>query len=222
MNKLTKFLTLLSVVLITACTSTVAKRDPQYAAVRPVALPEAPRADGAIFNVSNNVSYFEDYRARRVGDILTVNLEEKTTAEKESATTVSKSNSNSVTTPTILGAGLQFDAPSFLPLDNKTDNNGEIALSSEHEFDGSGDSDQSNKLTGDITVSVVEVLPNGNLVIRGEKVVTIIFKIRHIIISVLEESLVREILMLIMRFHQNVLQMFICLMLVMVRLMMPM
>lgn len=173
MNKLTKFLTLLSVILITACTSTVAKRDPQYAAVRPVALPEAPRADGAIFNVSNNVSYFEDYRARRVGDILTVNLEEKTTAEKESATTVSKSNSNSVTTPTILGAGLQFDAPSFLPLDNKTDNNGEIALSSEHEFDGSGDSDQSNKLTGDITVSVVEVLPNGNLVIRGEKVVTI-------------------------------------------------
>lgn len=173
MNKLTKTLTLLCVVLISACTSNVAKRDPAYAAVRPVAVPEAPVADGAIFNVSTNVSYFEDYRARRVGDILTVTLEEKTEAEKESATTVAKSNSNSITSPTILGAGLQFDAPGFLPLDSTTNNDGSFALSSEHSFDGSGDSDQSNKLTGDITVSVVEVLPNGNLVIRGEKVVTI-------------------------------------------------
>ena len=173
MKQILKLLTLSSVILITACTGNVAKRDPAYAAVRPVAMPEQAQADGTIFNASTNVSFFEDYRARRVGDILTVKLEEKTEAEKESATTVAKSNSNSITSPTILGAGLQFDAPGILPLDNNTNNDGSFALSSDHSFDGSGDSDQSNKLTGDISVSVVEVLPNGNMMIRGEKVVTI-------------------------------------------------
>jgi len=46
-------------------------------------------------------------------------------------------------------------------------------LASDSDFSGQGDSDQSNRLTGDISVSVVEVLPNGNLAIRGEKVITI-------------------------------------------------
>jgi flagellar L-ring protein precursor FlgH len=173
MNKTIKLLTLFSIIFITACTSTVAKRDPAYAAVRPVAVPEPPKADGAIFHTSTNVLYFEDYRARRVGDILTVKLEEKTEAEKASATTIDKTNSNSITSPTILGAGLQFNAPGFLPLDNTTNNDGSFAASSTHQFDGAGDSDQSNKLTGDISVSVVEVLPNGNMLVRGEKVVTI-------------------------------------------------
>jgi flagellar L-ring protein precursor FlgH len=173
MNKTIKILTLLSTVFFTACSTTEAKRDPAYAAVRPVAMPEATQTDGAIFNVSNTTSYFEDYRARRVGDILTVKLEEKTEAEKESETIIDKSNSNSITSPTILGAGLQFNAPKFLPLDNNSNNDGSFSLESNHSFSGTGDSDQSNKLTGDISVSVVEVLPNGNMMVRGEKVVTI-------------------------------------------------
>jgi len=112
-----------------ACSPTPVKRDPAYAAVRPIPVQEAPRTDGSIFNVSNNVSYFEDYRARRVGDILTVQLDEKTTAEKESATKIAKSNNNSVTTPTLMGAALQFNAPGFIPLDSNVNNNGEFALS---------------------------------------------------------------------------------------------
>jgi len=149
------------------------KRDPAYAAVRPVALPDPQRTDGAIFNVGSNVSYYEDYRARRVGDILTVKLEEKTTGEKKSATTVSKSNSNNITSPTILGSGVQFDAPGILPLASNNNNDLSVNLASDSAFDGSGDSDLKNKLSGDISVSVVEVLPNGNMVIRGEKVMTI-------------------------------------------------
>ena len=173
MNKIIKLLTLTSVILLTACTSNEAKRDPAYAAVRPVATEPQQQSDGAIFNVGTSVSFFEDYRARRVGDILTVKLEEVTSAEKESETTIDKTNSNSITSPTILGSAVQFDAPGILPLANSTNNDLSFNLGSTHSFSGTGDSDLSNKLSGDISVSVVEVLPNGNLVIRGEKVMTI-------------------------------------------------
>jgi len=173
MKQIIKFLTLVSIILLTACTGNTAKRDPNYAAVRPVAVPQQEKADGAIFDAGTNLSFFEDYRARRVGDILTVKLEEVTSAEKESETTIDKTNSNSITSPTILGSGLEFDAPSILPLANNKNNDLSFSLGSTHSFSGTGDSDLNNKLSGYISVSVVEVLPNGNMVIRGEKVMTI-------------------------------------------------
>ncbi|KKM66664.1 hypothetical protein LCGC14_1478920 [marine sediment metagenome] len=113
MSFLIRFLALSSLILLSACTTTEVKRDPAYAAVRPVALPEHPNTDGAIFNVANNVSFYEDYRARRVGDILTVKLDEKTSAEKTSATTVKKSNSNDIASPTILGSGNSVGRPKY-------------------------------------------------------------------------------------------------------------
>ena len=173
MKQIIKILTLISLMLITGCMSNTAKRDPAYAAVRPVATEKQERSDGAIFDASTNVSFFEDYRARRVGDILTVKLEEETEAEKETETTISKSTNSSITNPTLFGTTPQFDLPSQLPFADTSDNNLAFNLGSTHDFSGAGDSDQSNKLSGDISVSVVEVLPNGNLVIRGEKVVTI-------------------------------------------------
>jgi flagellar L-ring protein precursor FlgH len=131
------------------------------------------RQDGAIFDVRNNIALFEDYRARRVGDILTVRLEEQTDAEKESETTVSKSNSNGINNPVLFGTTPQFDLPSKLPLASTEDNNLAFRLGSESDFTGEGESGQNNKLSGNISVSVVEVLPNGNMIIRGEKVITI-------------------------------------------------
>ena len=173
MKKLIRLFILATALLLTACMSTTAKRDPAYAAVRPVAVQEEPRHDGAIFNVSNNISLFEDYRARRPGDILTVQLDEKTDAEKETETTISKDNENNIANPTVFGTSPQFNLPGLLPLVSNNDNNLNFGLSSNSDFSGAGDSDQSNKLTGDISVSVVEVLANGNLLIRGEKVITI-------------------------------------------------
>jgi flagellar L-ring protein precursor FlgH len=173
MKNMLRTLPILMLISMTACTSTPVKRDPDYAAVRPVATEKPERNDGAIFDARTHNSLYEDYRARRVGDILTVNLQETTTAEKESETTVSKSNSNSITNPTILGATPEFSLPGFLPLSSTNNNNLGTSLSSSSNFSGSGDSDQSNTLTGSISVSVVEVLPNGNLVVRGEKVMTL-------------------------------------------------
>jgi len=173
MNKIIKFMALSSLILLTACANNMAKRDPAYAVVRPVAPVQPEKADGTIFNVATNVSFFEDYRARRVGDILTVKLEVKTDAQKSSTTTISKESKNSITNPTILGTTPQFNTPGILPLANHKNNDLSFNLASKHSLDSQGDNDQANKLTGDISVSVVEILSNGNMIIRGEKVVSI-------------------------------------------------
>lgn len=157
---------------ISACATDAVKRDPAYAPARPVAAAEVPRHDGAIFNPHTHVALFTDYRARRVGDILTVRLEERTLGEKESETTVKKDNRNRIDNPTVFGQSPEFNLPSGLPLSEGT-NNLSFGLSSNSNFKGQGDSDMKNRLLGDISVSIVEVLANGNLVVRGEKVVTI-------------------------------------------------
>lgn len=60
-----RLLTITSLVLLTACVSKEVKRDPAYAAVRPVATAPVERNDGAIFDVRNNITLYEDYKARR-------------------------------------------------------------------------------------------------------------------------------------------------------------
>ncbi|EGL54706.1 MAG TPA: flagellar basal body L-ring protein FlgH [Methylophaga aminisulfidivorans] len=173
MKTIAPFLVFIAVAMLTGCYNNEVKRDPAFAAVRPAPIEPQDNYDGAIFDARNNISLFEDYRARRVGDILTVKLEEKTDAEKETETTVDKSNNNSIDNPTLFGTTPQFNLPGQLPLANTKDNNLAFGVNSTSKFKGAGDSDQNNKLTGNISVSVVEVLPNGNMVIRGERVITI-------------------------------------------------
>jgi flagellar L-ring protein precursor FlgH len=173
MRSVLSFLVLFSAALLSACGGNTVKRDPAYAAVRPIPVQPQEKHDGAIFDARNNISLFEDYRARRVGDILTVRLEEQTDAEKETETTVNKSNNSSVANPTIFGASPEFSLPGALPLDNTSNNNLAFNFGSETDFEGEGESEQNNLLSGNISVSVVEVLANGNMFVRGEKVITI-------------------------------------------------
>lgn len=161
-----------SLMLFSGC-QTQAKRDPAFAAVRPPLPPVQPESNGAIYKPGFDVRLFEDLKARRVGDILTVRLAEATNANKSSSTEIDKSNTSTITNPTILGASPEFNVPKFLPLDQTQNLSLASSLSSDHEFDGSGSTAQKNALTGSIPVSVVEVLPNGNLIVRGEKRVTL-------------------------------------------------
>lgn len=162
-----------SLIVLTACANDLPKRDPNFAAVRPVATPVPERTDGAIYNPQTNIVLYEDYKARRVGDILTVRLEEQTDAEKETETVVSKQNGYNMQNPTVFGTQPQFSLPGGLPLANTDNNNLAFSLNSNTDFEGEGESEQNNFLSGDITVSVVEVLANGNMLVRGEKIVTI-------------------------------------------------
>lgn len=168
-----RLLGIFCLVSLTACVSNEVKRDPAYAAVRPVATIPTERNDGAIFDVRDNITLYEDYKARRVGDILTVRLQERTDAEKEATITIDKSSSNAINNPTLFGTTPRFSLPGGLPLANTDNNNLAFSTGSNSKFEGEGESEQNNRLSGDVSVSVVEVLSNGNLIVRGEKVVTI-------------------------------------------------
>lgn len=140
-----------------------AVRDPSYKATMPPTPVSSQDNNGAIFQAVNGVSLFEDQKAHRVGDILTIQLVEKTAATKAATTTTKKEQSVDLASPTIMGAGVVYNGVD--PLNN--------SASATRDFTGDGASSQSNALTGSITVTVAQVLPNGNLVIRGEKVLTL-------------------------------------------------
>ncbi len=139
-------------------------RDPAYAPSLPeppAARPEA--ATGAIYNPNNNLFLFEDIRARRVGDTLIVVLEEKTAANKSASTTTKKESGLSLGVKSLFGRPATAGGAEFLNAD----------VEASRDFSGKGGSTQSNSLSGNITATVAEVLPNGNLVVRGEKVLTL-------------------------------------------------
>jgi flagellar L-ring protein precursor FlgH len=122
-----------------------------------------PAAPGTIYNAAAGYDLFSDLRARNVGDILTVLLVERTDASKESSTSTARGSSVDTGLPTFAGRPITSGGTPIL-------NN---ELSSDTTFDGAADSSQSNRLDGSITVSVAERLPNGNLLVRGEKLITI-------------------------------------------------
>ncbi len=168
--------------VLAGCNSTPT-RDPEFAAVRPQVSPPPRPTAGAIYQAGYGLTLFEDHRARRVGDILSIRLNESTSASKSAGTSVDKSNTTAITNPTILGTSPTFNLPGSLPLVSTRGLNLQTALASSNEFDGDSASNQSNRLTGNIAVTVAEVLPNGNLVVQGEKILTLNQGHEHIRIS---------------------------------------
>lgn len=120
-------------------------------------------AGGSIYQASTSLALFEDQKARRVGDILTINLVEATNATKSSSTSTSKSTEANITNPTVLGYNVTRDGVPILSGN----------LGGEQEFEGAGDSSQSNRLEGSVSVVVVDRMPNGYLLVRGEKWLTL-------------------------------------------------
>jgi flagellar L-ring protein precursor FlgH len=137
--------------------------DPAFVATRPVSPPlevrrprsALPSSSGSLFRAGYGMHLFEDTVARRVGDILTITLLEKTDAKKKAGTDIGK-NSSGTASAAVGSSGLS------------TPSNAELEVSAERDFEGTGKSEQSNSLKGNITVVVAEVLPNGNLVVGGE------------------------------------------------------
>lgn len=163
-NPITIVLLLSSVALISGCaTAPKPVHDSRFAPVYPVNEVPPIQNGGSIYQASGNVLLFEDQKAHRVGDLLTIILNEKTDATKKSSTATIKDSAVTMPSPTLFGAGVTYQGRNIL-------NNSVEAGSS---FTGDGSTKQSNSLESEITVSVVQVLANGNLLVRGEKVMTI-------------------------------------------------
>jgi len=137
---------------------TVDIQQPLTARPAPVVAVPGAQTGGSIFQTVNYQPLFEDRRARNVGDIITIVLNEKLQATKQSGSSVDKSGSTSLSIPTLAGN---------LPL--KFLQGTSATASSANKFSGKGDSASSNAFTGTITVTVIEVLGNGNLLVSGEK-----------------------------------------------------
>lgn len=160
-----KLLLLLTSFVLGACTTTVPPKpdDPAYAPVVTGAANYQPRTQGSLYQAGNSMMLFEDRRAHRVGDILTVMLSESTTANKLAATDISKESATEITEPTILGNTVNLSAVNSLA----------TSIDATREFESESTSDQSNSLQGSIAVTIAEILPNGLMRVRGEKWMTL-------------------------------------------------
>ena len=151
-------LLIVTVGLLSACvTTTPSTAVHQPMTVRPEPIAQIAASNGSIFNAANARPLFEDRRARYVGDIMTINIAEKTAAQKKSDTKADRSHNSSLSIPTITG----------LPL--RSLQGVSASATGSAAFEGSGENNSSNNFTGTITVTVIEVYPNGNLLVSGEK-----------------------------------------------------
>lgn len=143
--------------LLAGCVASSPRDD--WSSAAPPPAPPPPVPNGSIYQAGSDRPLFENATARRVGDLLTIRLAERTSATKSATTSTSKKTDVSIPGPVIGGRPVTVNGVPIL----------ETAIGSENSFDGQGDSSQSNRLDGSITVTVAQRLPNGNLLVRGEK-----------------------------------------------------
>ena len=167
MNKFVVSICMVILIALTGCASNQHSgplpNDPFYAPV----IPDLPRQklaeDGSIFQAEMANSIYSDVKARRIGDIITVTLRENTSATKSAGTTTSRESGASIDPLLGLGGNVVNIGGQGIQLD----------LQSESEFSGDAQANQSNNLSGNISVTVIQVLSNQNLVVRGEKWITL-------------------------------------------------
>ncbi len=129
----------------------------QPMSARPAPVAPIVTTPGSIYASANNTTLFELKRARNVGDVLTILISEKTNATKKANSSANRAQTN------------DFGVTSLFGLPGKSFLGSSLSDSSTHKFEGKGESNADNTFTGTITVTVIEVLPNGNLLVSGEK-----------------------------------------------------
>ncbi|MFQ5427615.1 MAG: flagellar basal body L-ring protein FlgH [Thermodesulfobacteriota bacterium] len=112
-------------------------------------------------------SFFQDLRARNVGDTVTVTIQEKTSATREATTSTSRVSSNDIAVKKLFGLPLKLGMSDLLGQGQPF--SPEVASDYDSAFDGSGTTKRSGQFKASLTARVVEVLGNGNLVIEGKK-----------------------------------------------------
>lgn len=144
----------------------------EFAPIKPLTIEQIQAQStvpsASLYTQGISQSLWQDQRARNVGDIITVLLDERTLSSKSSGTDIKKEDSIDMSVNPLMGANPNFhlDAISSqtLNLDTTAENN--------REFGAESNADQSNMLVGSISVTVHEVWPNGLLLVKGEKWMT--------------------------------------------------
>ena len=166
MPKIARSLLLLPalVLVLTACTVGPDEKpdDPNYAPVLAQTQVAPAPNPGGIYQTGYGDSLFMDRRAAKVGDVITIVLAEITSTTKAASSKIKKD------TDITLDAGTVLDTvPSFKNMTMNTD------VEAKRKFDGDVEAEQNNALDGTIAVTVYDVMPNGLLLVRGEKWMTL-------------------------------------------------
>jgi len=148
----------------------------------PVQGGDASSTPGSIWpgETSRN-TLFVDLRARNVGDIVTVRVIEKTSAIKEASTSTSRASSSDIGINAAFGLPTNFGMRNFLGQGNAFDPS--IEQSYDNSFDGTGTTKRSGELSAIITTRVVDILPNGNLVLEGKKDTIVNNELQYMVVS---------------------------------------
>lgn len=137
--------------------------DPFFAPIAPELPTQKVSYDGSIFHAQTANSLYSDAKARRVGDIITVVLRENTQASKSASTNTARDTEMTVDPIIGLGGVAETINGQSVQLDLNTTN----------QFQADSTANQSNNLNGNISVTVIQVMPNNHLVVRGEKWLTL-------------------------------------------------
>ncbi len=160
------------VISLTACggLTSVKPDDPSFAPVIAPSTSKPKPEDGSLYVAGYGMSLFGNTNNHRVGDIITIVLDERTVSSKSSLVEIDKETDHSLLengAGTILGKDLTKKLPLI----------GEVTLptsvAQSREFSGDAKADQSNRLQGNISVTITDVMPNGNLMVKGEKWMTL-------------------------------------------------
>lgn len=174
-KKAISLFSLISCISLSGCASmySAAPDDPRFAPTIPE-ISENPKAiKGSLFIENVNLSLYEDIKANKVGDIITVKLVEVTRASKDAKTNLKKEHDFNTKITALLGGLPSFTLKNIPILNSSSRKNLDNTFDFDNVFRGNADSQQNNSLKGDITVTVAQILPNSNLVIRGEKWITL-------------------------------------------------
>lgn len=152
-----KRLSLLAVILTSACSTTPPTHVHQPMSARPAPRMETVTNNGAIYQAAYSRPLFEDRRARFVGDTITIKISESTTASAANANKLDKSNAQKASVSALSG----LPGKGLLGMD--------LGATSSTAFSGKGSAANNNLFNGNITVTVIDVMPNGNLLVSGEK-----------------------------------------------------
>ncbi|MDR1162442.1 MAG: flagellar basal body L-ring protein FlgH [Candidatus Accumulibacter sp.] len=147
--------------ILGACTTVPPTNIHQPMTVRPPERTAILAASGSIYQPGASRALFEDRRARFIGDTMTIVIAETTSATANSNTQLSRESNISASVPLIS----RLPGKSFQGL--------QLSAESTNEFNGGGTATARNVFTGNIAVTIIEVLPNGNLLVSGEKQVAI-------------------------------------------------
>lgn len=157
--------------ILCGCTIPEAPGDPNFAPIVPDRPKELTPDMGSIYFPKQGLSLYEDIKAHKVGDIITVVLAEKTNATKKAESKYEKQSQVSLPEPNLFGTQAKWAFPKQAPVPlQTTENLGlQTSINGDTKYTGTADATQENKLNGTITVMITQVYSNGNLFVRGEK-----------------------------------------------------